>query len=563
MANSLVLRVSGMTCDSCARHVEDALLKVPGVHDADVSYADGLARVTGEAALDPQVLAAALSAAGYRATADLQSPGAVAAKSQSTLASHGDAAQSANDAGSLHVAIIGSGGAAFAAAIRAAEAGARVTMIERGVTGGTCVNVGCVPSKIMIRAAHIAHLRSHSPFDVGIAACTPLVQRASLLAMQQGRVDELRQAKYEEVLARNPRIEFVRGAGRFIDARRLQVSLAGGGTREIAFDRAFIATGAVPAIPAVEGLAGTPFWTSTEALAAVTLPEHLIVYGGSSVALELAQAFLRLGSRVTLIARSTLLSKEDLLIGETLQGVLETEGMRVVTHTLLQGVEHAAGRFTITTAQDRFEGDRLLIATGRTPSTAALDLAAAGVRTDPGGAILVDEKLRTSAPDIYAGGDCTNMPEYVYVAAASGTRAAVNMTGGDATLDLSVVPGVVFTDPQVATVGLSESQARKGGLAVEARVLALENVPRALVNFDTRGFIKIVAEAGSRRIVGVQAVAAEAGELIQSAGLAIRARMSVASLAGELFPYLTMVEGLKLCALSFSKDVKELSCCAS
>jgi mercuric reductase len=462
----------------------------------------------------------------------------------------------------LHIAIIGSGAAAFAAAVRAAEAGARITMIERGIIGGTCVNIGCVPSKIMIRAAHVAHVRAQSPFDAGIARCMPAVQRDRLLAMQQGRVDELRQAKYEDVLSRHPRMEFLRGEGRFAGAQRLQVSLAGGGTREVAFDRAFVATGAAPAIPAVEGLAGTPFWTSTEALVSEALPEHLIVYGGSVVALELAQAFLRLGSSVTLIARSTLLSKEDALIGEALQGVLAAEGMRILTHSVLQRVEYAAGRFKATVGDEPIVGDKLLIATGRTPNTRALELYVAGVRTDDRGTIVVDERLRTSAPHIYAGGDCTTMPEYVYVAAAAGTRAAVNMTGGDACLDLSVVPGVVFTDPQVATVGLSEQQAHKAGLAVDARVLALDDVPRARVNFDTRGFIKIVAEAGSGRIVGVQAVAAEAGELIQSAGLAIRAGMTTASLAGELFPYLTMVEGLKLCALAFTKDAKELSCCA-
>ncbi len=465
-------------------------------------------------------------------------------------------------AAGLHIALIGSGGAAFAAAIRAAETGARITMIERGLTGGTCVNVGCVPSKIMIRAAHVAHLRSRSPFDSGISARSPVIQRERLLAMQQRRVDELRRAKYEDVLSRQPRIELVRGEARFLDARRLQVCATDRNVREIGFDRAFIATGAAPAVPQVAGLAGTPFWTSTEALAADTLPEQLIVYGGSVVALELAQAFLRLGSRVTLIARSTLLSKEDPLIGETLRGVLETEGMRVFTHAVLQRVEHAHRRFTVSAGQHTIEGDRLLIATGRTPSTAGLNLTAAGVRTDSSGAILVDEQLRTSAPDIYAGGDCTTLPEYVYVAAAAGTRAAVNMTGGEERLDLSIVPGVVFTDPQVATVGLSEARARKAGLAVEARVLTLDNVPRALVNFDTRGFIKIVAEASSGRVLGVQAVAAEAGELIQSAALAIRARMTTTSLAGELFPYLTMVEGLKLCALSFATDVKQLSCCA-
>jgi mercuric reductase len=170
--------------------------------------------------------------------------------------------------------------------------------------------------------------------------------------------------------------------------------------------------------------------------------------------------------------------------------------------------------------------------------------------------------MRTSAEGVYAAGDCTDQPEYVYVAAAGGTRAAINMTGGEARLDLSVLPAVTFTDPQVATVGLSEAQAAQRGIEAESRTLALDNIPRALVNFDTRGFVKLVAEKGSGRLLGAQILAAEAGEVIQSAALALRAGLTIENLAGQLFPYLTMVEGLKLCAQTFTKDVKQLSCCA-
>ncbi len=165
-------------------------------------------------------------------------------------------------------------------------------------------------------------------------------------------------------------------------------------------------------------------------------------------------------------------------------------------------------------------------------------------------------------PDIYAAGDCTDQPQFVYVAAAGGSRAAVNMTGGDARLDLSAMPEVVFTDPQIATAGLSEADAEARGFVTDSRTLTLDNVPRALVNFDTGGFIKMVAERESGRLLGVQSVAGEAGELIQTAVMALRAGMTVNEIANELFPYLTMVEGLKLCAQTFTKDVKQLSCCA-
>ncbi len=191
-----------------------------------------------------------------------------------------------------------------------------------------------------------------------------------------------------------------------------------------------------------------------------------------------------------------------------------------------------------------------------------MNLAAVGVITDASGAIVVDDRLRTNVPHIFAAGDCTNAPQFVYVAAAAGTRAAINMTGGDAALDLSVVPAVVFTDPQVATVGLTEAQANELGMATDSRTLTLDNVPRALANFDTRGFIKLVADKQTGRLLGAQVLAGEGGEIIQTAALAIRNRMTVTDLAGQLFPYLTMVEGLKLAAQTFSKDVKQLSCCA-
>jgi mercuric reductase len=170
--------------------------------------------------------------------------------------------------------------------------------------------------------------------------------------------------------------------------------------------------------------------------------------------------------------------------------------------------------------------------------------------------------MQTTAEGVYAAGDCTNSPEYVYVAAAGGTRAAINMTGGDARLDLSILPAVIFTDPQVATVGISEAQAEEIGIETESRTLRLEHVPRALANFDVRGFIKLVAEKRSGRLIGAQILAAEAGEIIQTTALALRAGMTVTDLSGQLFPYLTMVEGIKLCAQTFSKDVKQLSCCA-
>ncbi len=539
-----VLRISGMTCDHCAKSVKNALAALAGVAKAEASYTSASARVETAGGLPVALLVEAVKAAGYGAEEANDSTSSADKKTSG-----------------LTVAIIGTGSGAFAAAIRAVEEGAFVTVIEAGEIGGTCVNVGCVPSKIMIRAAHIAHLQNGHAFD-GLKKQSAIVDRKALVAQQQNRVAELRYAKYQSILESNPGITLEKGFARFKDNRTLMVEKADGSKKELIADRILIATGRSPSIPDTPGLSGTPYWTSSEALIAEALPEHLIVYGGSVVALELAQAFLRLGSRVSLVARSGLLSKEDPALGAGLKAVLEGEGMRILTDTAVKNVRFDGKLFHLATDTETLRGDRLLVAAGRKPNTDGMALDKAGVKTDASGAVIIDDHMRTSAASIYAAGDCTNQPQFVYVAAAAGTRAAINMSGGDAALDLSAMPAVVFTDPQVATVGLSVAQAEKLGIATDSRTLGLENVPRALANFDTRGFIKLVVEKESGRLLGAQVLAAEGGEIIQTAVLAIRNRMSVADLAGQLFPYLTMVEGIKLCAQTFSRDVTQLSCCA-
>ena len=544
---TLTLQITGMTCAHCAhcaQSAQDALNALPGVH-AEVSFAEGRARVETDGNVDNTRLLDALASKGYHAT---------------LLDDHKQAA--VGNGSGLHIAIIGTGSGAFAAAIKVTEEGATVTLIEGNeLIGGTCVNVGCVPSKILIRGAHIAHLQAHHAFD-GIALNRPHIDRGALVRQQQTRVAELRQAKYENILESQPGINLIRGWVRFENAHTLVVTRDDGSEKIVSADRYLIATGARPAIPAIPGLKDTPYWTSTEALVAEQIPEHLVVVGASVVALELAQAFLRLGSQVTVMARSTFLSKEDPSIGEALVNIFEEEGAQVLLHTLPDAVTHDGKTFILASKAGEIHADRLLVATGRRANTDRLHLDKAGVETERNGAIVIDDHMRTSAEHIYAAGDCTNQPQYVYVAAAAGTRAAINMTGGDAALDLTAMPAVVFTDPQVATVGLTEPQAIEQGIEAESRTLMLDNVPRALANFDTRGFIKLVMDKASGRIIGCQVLAAEGGEIIQTAALAIRQRMTVQNLADQLFPYLTMVEGLKLCAQTFSKDVKQLSCCA-
>jgi len=461
-----------------------------------------------------------------------------------------------------HVAIIGSGSGAFACAIKAAEGGARVTIIEGAeVIGGCCVNVGCVPSKILIRAAQLAQQQRQNPFT-GLEDHPPKLNRALLAEQQSGRVEELRAAKYQHILDTNPALNLVKGYARFKDANTLIIRQADNTEQELSADKVLIATGSTPSTPPVQGLSDTPYWTSTAALFAKELPEHLIVIGSSVVALEIAQAYRRLGSRVTVLARHTLLYREDPLLGEKLSECFEKEGLRVLDHTQAASVSHKGEQFLLETNAGNLSCDRLLISTGRHANTAQLNLDAVGVDTNGNGEIVVNERMETSVPGIYAAGDCSNMPQFVYVAAAAGSRAGSNMTGGDAKLDLSIMPAVIFTDPQVATVGLTKEQADEQGIETDHRVLDMAHVPRALANFETDGFIKLVVEAASGRLIGAQILAHEGGELIQSAALAISNRMTVAELSNQLFPYLTMVEGLKLCAQTFNKDVTELSCCA-
>ncbi len=534
---SLQLSIQGMTCDGCAAHVKQALEAVSGVTAVSVSYPDASASLVFDDSLRTEDLIAAVAKAGYSAS----------------LISSADA---------LHVAIIGSGSAAFACAIKVAERGAKVTLIEGAeVIGGCCVNVGCVPSKILIRAAQLAAQQRQNPF-AGLENHAPGLNRSLLARQQQARVDELRQAKYENILESNAALSLIKGYARFKDANTVVISKQDGTEQALQADRFLIATGSTPTIPPIDGLSDTPYWTSTEALFAEETPGHLVVIGSSVIALEIAQAYRRLGAGVTIVARHTLLYPEDPLLGEGLAAYFKKEGITVLQNTQASSVSYQDKTFKLDTTQGQLQCDQLLVSTGRNANTDQLDLEKAGVQTTASGEIIVDQGMQTSVASIYAAGDCSTMPQFVYVAAAAGSRAGVNMTGGDAELDLGCMPAVIFTDPQVATVGLTEKQAREQHIEVDSRVLKMENVPRALANFETDGFIKLVAEAGSGRIIGAQILAHEGGEIIQSAALAIHNKMTVEELANQLFPYLTMVEGLKLCAQTFNKDVKELSCCA-
>lgn len=462
------------------------------------------------------------------------------------------------------IAIIGAGSAGFAAAIRAAELGATVTLIGHGAIGGTCVNIGCVPSKTLIRATETLHqARSASRF-AGISAQARIDDWRGVVAQKDQLVGQLQSAKYRDVLREYETIRYIDGPARFT----LDGISAGGET--LVPHRTIIATGASPAIASIPGLETIDWLTSTSALALTELPESLLIVGGGVIGCEMGQMFARAGVRVTIVCRTRLLADGEPEISEALAGYLRDEGIEIRTGISYEQVrkdpDGAGTELTLRDADGRhstLSAQRVLVATGRRPNTDGLDLELAGVSLSARGGIAIDDRMRTTRRGTYAVGDVTGKDMYVYMAAYGGKIAAENALNGDSRrYDPSAMPDVTFTDPQVATVGVTEAEARATGRDVDTVVLPLDQVPRALAARDTRGLIKLVAEREGGRLLGAHILAPEGGDSIQTAVLAIKHGLSVADIAQTIFPYLTTVEGLKLAALGFTKDVAKLSCCA-
>jgi mercuric reductase len=350
----------------------------------------------------------------------------------------------------------------------------------------------------------------------------------------------------------------------------LEVRLNGGGTTAIEAGHYLVATGAAPWIPPIPGLEQAEYLTSATAMELTELPESMLVIGGNAVGLELAQMFARLGTRVTIAeALDRLAPFEEPEVSAAIEDVLDGEGIGILTAANVLSVRRnaTARSVTIKTAggqQRELAYGEILAAAGRRPVTAGLNLDDAGVKTGGGGEILTDEYQRTANPRIWAAGDVTGGPQFAYVAAAQGSRAAANaLHNAGRTVDYTALPRVTFTSPAIASAGITEAGLLGTGVACDCRVLPLSAVPRAAVSRDTRGMVKLVAEAGTGRVRGVHAVADGAGEMITAASYAIRAQMSVTDLAEAWAPYLTMSEGLRLAAQAFSRDVSRLSCCAA
>lgn len=460
--------------------------------------------------------------------------------------------------------IIGGGSAAFSAAIKAHELGARATIINDGLPiGGTCVNVGCVPSKTLIRAAEAHHRSAHHAFD-GIESSSRVTDYAAVVRQKQELVDQLRQAKYTDVVGPLDGVEIVKGRARFVSPDTVEVN----GER-ISGDRVLIATGTSPFVPPIPGLAEAGCLTSDTLFELTEQPDSLIVLGGRYIALECAQMMARLGTKVTILQRSErILPTESPDLTDALTGYLRDEGVEVVTGVTTRSVRRDAGRVIVEVEADgnprRFEAAEILAATGRRANTKGMGLDAAGVEVDDKGFVRVDDTLRTTAPGVFAAGDVIGDPEFVYTAAYEGALAASNaLAGAESHRDYAALPWVIFTDPQVAGVGLDEQQAGEQGIDAESSTLPLSHVPRSLAARDTRGFITLVRDKATDRLVGARILAPEGSELLMEVALAIRFGITVEQIRSSFHPYLTLAEGVKLAAIAFGKDVASLSCCAS
>jgi mercury(II) reductase len=463
--------------------------------------------------------------------------------------------------GRYELAVVGAGSAGFSAAITAAELGAQVALIGHGTIGGTCVNTGCVPSKTLIRATDALHHANAASRFTGIGAAGSIEDWRAVVRHKDELVSTLRQAKYIDLLPSYNTVAYLEGRARLADG-----GVVVNGSL-VQANKVIIATGASPSLPPIPGIEDVPYLTGTTALELERLPQSLLVIGGGYIGCELGQMLARAGVKVTIVDIVPILSAGEPEISMALAGYFRNEDVvvreNVKTKTIRKTDQGVALEISADGKDEILAAEQVLVTTGRRPNTEGMGLGEAGVELLPNGGIKVDDRMRTTKPRVYAAGDVTGREQFVYMAAYGAKIAAENALNGDSKrYDATAMPAIVFTDPQVASVGLTEATARQQGLRAKVSVLPLEYVPRALAARDTRGLIKLVAEAESGRLLGAHILAPEGADSIQTAALAIKCGLTVQQLAETIFPYLTTVEGLKLAAQTFAKDVAKLSCCA-
>lgn len=464
--------------------------------------------------------------------------------------------------------IVGAGAAGFAAAIKASELSEgrlNILMVSAGKLGGTCVNVGCVPSKYLIEAAKHYHSSHIALFD-GIRPKGADVDFGRVMDSLRKFVDSLRNEKYADVMKHYGNVELLEGRGRFTSAHTLAVE-NGKEVREISFQKALIATGSRPFVPDIPGLGGVGYYTTETIWGLSHLPESMLVVGGGAVGLEISQAMQRLGCQVTLVeVLDRILPNMEPEISATLADVLTGEGMRIITKARVVEFSKHGGhsRAMVVTNEGRqtIEADAILLGTGRIPNTDGLGLEKCGVDVDRRGFIKVDEKMRTSTPHIYAAGDCVSKKLMLEtLSAREGVVAASNIVEeGSASMDYSAVPFVVFTEPQVASVGLAEREVVERFGACSCRVVDMETVAKARMT-GGRGMAKLVIAPDNGRVLGMHIVSPNAAEYITEAALYIKNGETIMDIVDTVHVFPTYAEVVKLSAQAFFRPLERMSCC--
>jgi mercuric reductase len=462
---------------------------------------------------------------------------------------------------SYELVILGGGAAAFAAAIKADEFGVNTAMINHGLPlGGTCVNVGCVPSKHLLHVGEIYYYGANRL--KGIEQSERRLDFKKIMRQKRKVVARLRERKYIDVIAALSNVTLIKGRGTFVSPSEVKV----GGER-IHGERFIIATGASPNIIPIDGIDKVDYLTNAEALELEEPPESMIILGGRALALEFAQLFSHFGTQVILLQRSSrIIPNEEPEISEALKTYLELEGVEIHTGVDVKNVGKIGGqiflRAEIRGVESQFKAEKLLMATGRKPNTVDIGLEKAGVKLGRGGAVVVDKEMRTSAENIWAAGDVVGSPMLETIAAKGGTIAAENaLEGSKRKMDYFALPHAIFTNPQVASVGLTDAEALEKGYACNCTTVPMEAVPKAAITGDTRGLVKMVADAKTGQIRGVHILASLAADMIHEAVLAVKYGLTIDDIIDTVHVFPTMSEGIKLAAQSYRRDINKMSCC--
>ncbi|KUH34534.1 hypothetical protein APY94_01570 [Thermococcus celericrescens] len=457
--------------------------------------------------------------------------------------------------------IVGGGAAGFAAALKANELGVKTLMANRGPIGGTCVNVGCVPTKYLLTALELKRRALFSPY-LGLGFSMDEFDFAKLVEGKDKLVETLRKEKYEDVLQSLEHVDYVEGSARFVSENTVEVNGA-----RIGFKKALIATGSRARVLPLKGLEEVRdrVLTHVEALSLKDPPDSVVVIGGRTQALEFAQIFARAGSRVVLLQRSLrIMPDAEPELAIELEDILSEE-VEIHTEALPEGLKRGENgvlvEATVGGRKRTFEAEYLFFATGRVPNTENLGLENLGVKTDERGFIVVDRTMK-AGENVYAAGDVVGEPMLETVTAREGFIATTNaLEGRGIGMDYSVVPKVVFTDPQLASVGLTDREASKARRCL-CNTVEFSSVPKARILGEERGLMKMVVDDETERILGVHILAHNAAEIIHEATMIVRNNMALDEVIETLHVFPTMSEAIKLAALSFKGDVSKMPCCA-